>query len=213
MEKLAHKFASYISLSLGYDDEKEAVIAYGLTAIIQVSATILLVLLLGILAGVLIESLIVCFSVALFRKYSGGAHAETAEFCTCFSAVYCTLTAFLSKRLLSMVYSTVPMAAAIILVFILSFVTVYKLAPVDTPNKPIRTAKKRRRMRVGSFTILTICFLLSVIFFVLSPQFNIFKSYGIGLLFGIAWQTFTLTHLGSRFVHGMNYTFMKGKEV
>lgn len=213
MEKLAHKFASYISLSLGYDDEKEAVIAYGLTAIIQVSATILLVLLLGILAGVLIESLIVCFSVALFRKYSGGAHAETAEFCTCFTTLYCTFAAFLSKRWLSMLYSPILMGVVIILIFGLSFIAVYKLAPVDTPNKPIRTAKKRRRMRVGSFAILTIYFLLSVVFFVLSLQFDAFKSYGISLLFGIAWQVFTLTHLGSRFIHGMNHTFMKGKEV
>lgn len=213
MEKLAHELAAHISLSLGYDDEKKAVIAYGLTAIIQVSATVLLVLLFGTLMKVPAEAIIVCFSVAFFRKYSGGAHAETAEFCTCFSALYCTLTAFLSKRLLSAVYSTVPMAAAIILVFFLSFVTVYKLAPVDTPNKPIRTAKKRRRMRVSSFAILTIYFLLSIIFFVLSLQFDVFKSYGISLLFGIAWQAFTLTYPGSRFIQRMNHTFIKGKEV
>lgn len=213
MEKLAHKFASGISLSLGYDEEKEAVIAYGLTAIIQVSSTILLVLLLGILVGVLIESLIVCFSVAFFRKYSGGAHAETAEFCTCFSALYCTLTAFLSKRLFSAVYSPIPMAVVVILIFSLSFIAIYKLAPVDTPNKPIRTEKKKRKMKAGSFIVLAIYFLVSVAFLVLSPQSDRFKSYGISLLFGTAWQVFTLTHSGSLFIQRMNHIFIKEKEV
>lgn len=213
MEKLAQNLARNISSSLGYDEEKEAVVAYGLTAIIQVSATVLLVLLLGILAGVLVESLIVCFSVAVLRKYSGGAHAETAEFCTCFSAVYCTLTAFLSKKLLTTIYSFIPMAAAVTLVFILSFVFIYKLAPVDTPNKPIRTEKKKRKMRAGSFIVLAIYFLLSVAFLVLSPQSDRFKSYGISLLFGTVWQVFTLTHQGSLFIERMNDIFIKEKEV
>lgn len=213
MEKLAQNLARNISSSLGYDEEKEAVVAYGLTAIIQVSATVLLVLLFGILAGVLVESLIVCFSVAVLRKYSGGAHAETAEFCTCFSAVYCTLTAFLSKKLLTAIYSFIPMAAAVTLVFILSFVFIYKLAPVDTPNKPIRTEKKKRKMRAGSFIVLAIYFLLSVAFLVLSPQSDRFKSYGISLLFGTVWQVFTLTHQGSLFIERMNDIFIKEKEV
>lgn len=213
MEKLAQNLARNISSSLGYNEEKEAVVAYGLTAIIQVSATVLLVLLLGILTGVLVESLIVCFSVAVLRKYSGGAHAETAEFCTCFSAVYCTLTAFLSKKLLTAIYSFIPMAAAVTLVFILSFVFIYKLAPVDTPNKPIRTEKKKRKMRAGSFIVLAIYFLLSVAFLVLSPQSDRFKSYGISLLFGTVWQVFTLTHQGSLFIERMNDIFIKEKEV
>lgn len=213
MEKLAQNLARNISSSLGYDEEKEAVVAYGLTAIIQVSATVLLVLLFGILAGVLVESLIVCFSVAVLRKYSGGAHAETAEFCTCFSAVYCTLTAFLSKKLLTAIYSFIPMAAAVTLVFILSFVFIYKLAPIDTPNKPIRTEKKKRKMRAGSFIVLAIYFILSVAFLVLSPQSDRFKSYGISLLFGTVWQVFTLTHQGSLFIKRMNDIFIKEKEV
>lgn len=213
MEKLAHKLAADISLSLGYDGEKEAVIAYGLTAIIQVSTTILLVLLLGILMRVPVEAMIVCFSVAILRKYSGGAHAETAEFCTGFSTAYCILTAFISKNLLIKAYSFVSMAIAIMIIYSLSFIAIYKLAPVDTPNKPIRTEKKKRRMRMSGFIVLTIYFILSVIFLVLSPQFNSFKSYGISLLFGTAWQVFTLTHPGSLFIQRMNHTFIKEKEV
>jgi accessory gene regulator B len=212
MEKLARKLASNISSSLGYDDEKEAVVAYGLIAMIQITLTTLLVLLLGILAGAPVEALIICFSVSILRKYSGGAHAKTAEFCTGFSVIYCILTAVISKRLLAGIYNPIAMAVAIIIIFALSFLIVYKFAPVDSPNKPIRTEKKKKRMRKGSFIILSVYFVMSVTFFLLAYQSEIFESYGIGLLFGISWQIFTLTHLGAQFIGKMNQLFILRKE-
>ena len=78
MEKIANKLAHNISLSLGFDDEKEAVVAYGLIAIIQITVIVLLVLFFGILISAPVEGLIVCFSASILRKYSGGAHAAHA---------------------------------------------------------------------------------------------------------------------------------------
>lgn len=208
MEKLARTLANKISLSLGYDAEKTAVIAYGLIAIIQIFITTLLVFLAGILAGVPVEALIVCFSVSIFRKYSGGAHAKTAESCTLFSVFYCTLAAVVSRRLLAGIYSPLPMAVSIILVFGLSFLVVYQFAPVDSPNKPIRTAKKRTRMRAGSFIILAVYFAISIMLFIISRRFTIFRSYEISMLLGISWQTFTLTSSGAQFIGKIS-----GKEV
>lgn len=204
MEKLAKNLASKISRSLNYDEEKEAVIAYGLTAIIQIIITYLLILLSGILVKAPAEAVIICFSVSIFRKYSGGAHAKSAELCTAFSVLYCTLAAVISKRLLVPLYAPIPMAAAVILTFGLSFLIVYKFAPVDSPNKPIRTTKKIKRMRKGSFIILAIYFAITLAFFIFSNKTEIFKSYGISMLFGICWQTFTLTSPGSQFIERMN---------
>lgn len=212
MEKLARKLASNISSSLGYDDEKEAVIAYGLIAIIQIFITVLLVLLFGILVGALAEALIVCFSVSILRKYSGGAHAGTIELCTGFSLLYCTTAAVISKWLLAGIYNPIPMAIAIIIIFGISFLVVNKFAPVDSPNKPIRTEKKKKRMRKGSFVILSVYLIISIAFFVLSFKYEVFKSYGISLLFGISWQIFTLTYLGSLFIGKMNDFIIFKKE-
>ncbi|NCB51879.1 MAG: accessory regulator AgrB [Clostridia bacterium] len=206
MEKMARKLASNISSSLGFDDEKEAVIAYGLIAIIQITITIVLVLLFGLLVGAPVEALIICLSVSIFRKYSGGAHAKSAELCTSFSVLYCTLTAAIAKRLLTEVYYSVPMALALIVIFSLSFFIVYKYAPVDSPNKPIRSAEKKNKMRKGSFIILSTYLIISVLFFILSNKYEIFKSYGISMLFGISWQIFTLTSYGAKFIEKMNKT-------
>ena len=158
MEQLARKLASNIASSLGYDDEKEAVMAYGLTGIIQIFATVMLVLLLGILVGAPIEAMIVCFSASMLRKYSGGAHAATAELCTGISMVYCTLTAVISKFLLLPIYNSILMFVVGFFIYGLSFYIIYRVAPVDSPNKPIRTDKKKKRMRKGSFITLSIYF-------------------------------------------------------
>jgi accessory gene regulator B len=213
MEHLARKLASNIALSLGYNAEKEAVIAYGLIAIIQIIITVLLVLFFGILAGAPAETLIICFSVGVLRKYSGGAHAKTAELCTVFSVLFCTSTAVISKMLLAKIYYPVPMALAMAITFGLSFYTVYKRVPVDSLNKPIRTEKKKSRMKKGSLIILVIYLWLSVAFFMFGSTYTICRSYGISLLIGIAWQTFTLTYSGARFIEKMNSVIRVRKEV
>jgi accessory gene regulator protein AgrB len=54
--------------------------------------------------------------------------------------------AAVSRWLLAAIYVPIIMAAALVIVFGLSFFIVYKFAPVDSPNKPIRTEKKKKRM-------------------------------------------------------------------
>jgi len=212
METLAKKLANRIASSLGCDEEKKAVVAYGLFAVIQIAITLLLVLLLGILAGAPVEAMIVCFSASILRKYSGGAHAANAELCTFISAVYCTLTAYLSKKLLYPIYRPFPMVLAIVIIYCLSFWVVYKLAPVDSPNKPIKTEKKKKRLRKGSFIILTAYASLSCFLLILGYDSGVFASYGISLLLGVSWQVFTLTRYGSLLLGKLNYFFDR-KEV
>jgi accessory gene regulator B len=209
MEKLARRLAGNIARSLGYDREKESVKGYGLTAIIQVTVTVLLILLLGLLIRAPIEAMITCFSIMLYRKYSGGAHAHSAEFCTVFSVLFCAVAAVISKWLLTTIYNPIVMAVALVIIFGSSFIIVYQFAPVDSPNKPIRTEKKKKRMRRGSFIVLSVYLVLSVAFLILSYTYDPYKSYGISLLIGISWQTLTLTSLGSLVLGNMKHNFNK----
>lgn len=212
MEKLAKQLANNIASSLNYDKEKEAVIAYGLIAIIQVAITVLLILLFGIQIGAPIEALVICFSASILRKYSGGAHADTPELCTAISVIYCILMALLTKHLLTPIYNPIIMAVAILIIFSLSFLVVYQLAPVDSPNKPIRTEKKKKRMRKASFLILVVYLALSIVFWIFINDIEAFKAYGIGMLFGITWQIFTLTSVGFLFIGKINQLLIHRKE-
>lgn len=201
MERLSKKLASNIAKTLGYDDEKEQVIAYGLTAMLQTIVTILIVLVLGLIVGAPIEALIICFSVSLLRKYSGGAHVSFIELCTSMGVVYCVVFAVISRYLLAPVVGIGVVIAADIAVYALSYLAIYKLAPVDSPNKPIKTLQKKKRMRKGSFITLSVYLAASLILLVAGFYNEIMHSYGMSLLFGIAWQIFTLTSLGSCFLH------------
>ena len=205
MEKLARKLAGRIAKTLDYDNEREQVIAYGLIAIIQTFMTVALVLAGGLIIKAPAEALIICFSVSTLRKYSGGAHVSFIELCTFTAVVYCILLAAVSKYFLAPRMDTYFMSALTAAVFALSFLIVYKLAPVDSPNKPIKTEKKKKRMRKGSFITLFIYLALSAVFLLLSLKNESCRAYGISLLFGISWQIFTLTKYGSYFLNGIDF--------
>lgn len=211
MEKLARKLANDITRSLGYDEEKEAVVAYGLIAMLQILVTVLFVLLLGILIHAPVEALIVCFSVSILRQYSGGAHAGSAELCAGIGVVYCTAAAFISRELLLTIYNPALMLAVVIAVYGISFLIIHKFAPLDSPKKPIRTPQKRKKMRRGSFLLLTIYFVLSVILLIFGYKVRVLCSYGVSLLFGVSWQVFTLTSPSAFLLHSVDKLF--GKEV
>lgn len=211
MEKLAKKIANNIARSLDYDEEKEAVVAYGLIAVLQIFETFFLVLMAGLLIGAPAEAMIVCLAVGLLRQYSGGAHAGTAELCIGIGVIYSAAAAFISKKLLLSVYTPAAMLPAIIVLYAVSFILVKKYAPVDSPNKPIRTEKKRERMKKGSLVVLSVYFALSVLLFFAGYHVKTFNSYGISLLFGVAWQVFTLMPLGADFLHIVD-KLLKGGE-
>jgi accessory gene regulator B len=203
MENLVRRLASKIALSLGYDAEKEAVVAYGLLALVQVAVTVILALLFGLLVGAPVEAMIVCFSVSILRKYSGGAHAYNADFCTIVSVVYCTLAAWVS-RLLTPAYVPVAMLIAIIVCYSIIYWIAVKYVPVDSPNKPIKSEKKIKRMRKGSFIIIVSYFALQILFFAFAARVPVFRSYGISLLLGTSWQALTLTPLGAILLNKLN---------
>ncbi len=209
MEKLAKKLADEISKLLEYDNEKNQVIAYGLIAIIQIAVTVILVLMGGLIVGAPVEALIICFSVSILRKYSGGAHVSFIELCTAFGVAYCVLFSAISKYLLAPIGTVYGMLFVITAVYTLSCFVIYKLAPVDSPKKPIRSEKKKRRMRKGSLIVVLVYFTISIVFLLLSRKNQSFNSLGISLLFGVVWQVITLTKFGSYFLSKVDFVVNK----
>ena len=217
MEKLARKLTSEISRALHYDEEKEEVVAYGLIAMIQTAATVVLVFLLALAVGTPVEALIICFSVSTLRKYSGGAHVSFIELCTLIGVIYCVAFSAVSRYLLAPLFTSYAAASTIAVIYGLSFSAVYQLAPVDSPNKPIRTDKKKKRMKKDSLIVLSVYFVFSISFLLLSLKDIRFASLGVSLLFGVIWQTLTLTKFGSYLIGKIDFVGSKivelGKEM
>lgn len=198
MEKLVNSFAEYLAIELSLNKDKKDVVAYGMFTLLQTILSILLVLLLGIIFKCAVESLIISSTTSILRKYSGGVHASTPERCIILGAILC-----LSKTLIvvHLIYPSTRLELLVtlgILTFIYSYYTVIKLAPVDSSKKPIRTIKKRKRMKKYSIATLNMYGIISLVLGLIYMYTGDRKLviYILCIYIGIAWQVFTLTNKG-----------------
>jgi accessory gene regulator B len=93
------------------------------------------------------------------------------------------------------------------------------LAPVDNPSKPINKEEKKKRMKKGSFIILSVYLIIVISTILLYVNFEkaTFLIYALCLSGGIAWQVFTLTKSGHLALNKIdafiNYIIKLKKEV
>ena len=198
MERFSKAVAAKLADELEYDNDKREVMAYGAFALIQMLISVGLVVIFGFMFHVVIEALIISFTASILRKYSGGVHASSPNTCTFLGIVVCVGFALLIKLVLAPWIDIYKFLIFGVVLFTWSFYTVNKLAPVDTPNKPIKSDAKRNRMRKGSFAVMGIYFFLICINLLVYIYFDLdaFFVYSICLTFGVFWQVFTLTRIG-----------------
>lgn len=198
MEKLSNNIANKVVLELSLDDDNRDVIAYGAFALIQMFLSILFVLLFGFLFHVAFEALIISFTAAFLRKYSGGVHACSPGNCIIIGTIVCVGQAVLISLLINSVVNLKLVIILGVVIFIWSYYTIYKLAPVDSAAKPIVKEEKRKRMKKGSMILLSIYLTITVICILayISSGESKLLFYALSLFSGILWQTFTLTTSG-----------------
>lgn len=215
-EQLSHQIAIKLGEKLGYEDEQINVLAYGLFSMVQTVFAIGVVIIIGMLFGVVIEAIIISFSIALLRKTSGGVHASSAERCICLGTFISVGGAILCK----VFYSALSISELILivsLVFIWNYYIIYRKAPVDSSRKPIKNIEKREKLKKRSLTVLT-TYLIGVIggmiMYLLMGKQRILL-YVLCLVLGTVWQVFTLTEIGDKIVcyldHLLIYIFSKLK--
>lgn len=198
MEKITNTIAEKISSELGFDNDRTEIIAYGIFAVLQTLFSIGVTVIFGIICGVFAETLIVAFTISILRKYSGGVHASSPGICAVIGAIVAAGLALLACVI------TVPLINlkfSIILgfpVFIWSYYIIYKLSPVDSSAKPIKSQEKKKKMKKASMLILCayalIVILINIMY--LNTYKKIFLTYSLCIYGGIMWQSFTLTHEG-----------------
>jgi accessory gene regulator B len=200
--------ALQISSALNLDKEREEVLAYGAYAIFLTCWTIILISLFGAIFNVLFEALTISFTTDILRKNSGGVHATSPNRC----AVIGTLI-FVGLASLINIYIGIIRPASLIMFVLVSFLYTYyyvsKYAPVDTPNKPIRKAEKKLRLRKKS--LITVHMFVGIVFLALITYFAFFdyimlSKFVMCICTGLIWQTFTLTKAGHFFVSKLDVT-------
>lgn len=212
MEKLSNDIANKVASELSLDQDNKEVIAYGTFALMQMLLSIILVFLFGLLFHVAFEALIISFTASILRKYSGGVHASSPGICNFIGTIICVGQSVLISLLMSSVVNLKLIIILGVVIFIWSYYTIYKLAPVDSAAKPIAKEEKRKRMKKGSIILLSVYLIIAVFFVLLyiSSGERKFLFYVLCLYSGILWQTFTLTSQGHLLV-GKVDTFLNHK--
>jgi accessory gene regulator B len=198
MEKLTKNIAETIGSELKLDNDRKEIIAYGTFALLHMALSIVLVIIFGRMFGVSIEALIVSFTGSILRKYSGGAHASSPGICAAAGTVVAVGQALFICFILTPLINLKLIIILGLLIFLWSFYIIYKLAPVDSDAKPIKTQKKRERMKKGSILILgtyLVIAVLNIIMYLLIHEEN-FLIFSLCIYGGTAWQAFTLTRGG-----------------
>lgn len=208
LEKLSKNISNKLKDELNLDEDKRSIIEYGIFAFFQMGISILLVAIIGFIFNVMLEALIISFSGAILRKFSGGAHASTPTNCSIVGLLICVLPAYIIKNIgLNSNYIIIIG----ILVYIVSFIIIYKLAPVDSPNKPIKNKGKIKRLKRGSIIILSVYMIFVVLFISIyyMNRINILLVYSSCIYIGVLWQVFTLTKYGHIVVNKVDFLLIK----
>ncbi|SHJ08644.1 accessory gene regulator ArgB-like protein [Parasporobacterium paucivorans] len=199
MERWAKRTAERISLQMKYDEDKKAVIAYGLTAMIQMATIFVIISIFGLFFGFWMESVVIFLGVGIIRKSTGGAHSATMLGCILISVSSISLLSAAARYIFDISINIYLNCFVSIFIYLLCFVVFYLRVPVDTPNKPIVKPEKIKRLRKQSFLILTAFFLLSMVCVFLTGWNTRFFSLAVIIRLTMLWQALTLTRLGQVF--------------
>lgn len=196
---LTNKLADKISTELNYDSEKSAVISYGIFAVLQILASLALVAVFGLLLGIVVQALIVSFAISILRQYSGGVHATRPSTCLIIGTIATIALAIAGHYLIQLIQIEVLIALCVVFLG-LTYYLVIKNAPVDSPEKPIKTQNKRKRMKKSSLVVLSVYFCIIIVFVIISlvQEMSIYLEYALCISLATLWQGINLTKKGHR---------------
>lgn len=208
LELLCKNISYNLKKELNLDDDKRSIIEYGLYAVLHMIISIFLVGIFGKMFGVMYEALIITFVQAILRKYSGGVHASTPLNCILIGIIVAVLPAYLIKNI-SLNINYIIFIGGIL--YIISLITIYKLAPVDSPNKPIKKEQKIKKLKKSSLMVLSIYMIVvfsNIIIYYINNN-DTFLIYSVCIYLGILWQVFTLTRYGHILVNLVDSLLIK----
>ncbi|MBP2033522.1 accessory gene regulator B [Clostridium algifaecis] len=210
IERLSNRIGFKITSTLNLDNDEKDIVSYGAFCVLQKIVSIFWVLLFGFIFKVLIEAIIVLFTIASLRKYSGGVHATSPARCIIIGTSVCIALSLLIKKIF--INFNIELIVTLgILIFIICFYLIYKLAPADTESKPI--VDKSMIIRLKRSSVLFIFIILIIDFICLILYFNTYNILFLNIIVctcaGVMWQSFTLTNMAYKFISRIDLMIKK----
>lgn len=145
---------SYLAGQLGLSRDEQEVVLYGLELAANLFLTSVLLLSLGLYLGTFWTTIFAAMPAASVRSYAGGHHCSCQRNCILTSTITYGFAGWLAR---SLGPSLPPALAALVLPPALATAAyaAWRYAPVDTPQKPLRSPARRARARRRAFIGLT----------------------------------------------------------
>lgn len=189
------QLSEYLRKEMKVTAETIEIVRYGLEVFLSTLGGILAILVIGAIFRVVPEALAAVVAVAALRVFAGGAHCSTAVRCALVSGLVFPGIGLLSRCIFSFLLP--HMEVFLGGVFLVGLMSAYFLAPVDSPEKPIRTAQHRRRLRrLAMVTVLVLVSAIYVLFQTTPNASTLIVAAGFGLL----WECFVLTSMGHKLI-------------
>lgn len=198
VHSIAMTLGNVISRELNYDNLKRAKINYGLEVLLGLIIKSVIFIIVPFFLGVLKQSLIIMFTIAILRYASGGMHCKTFIKCLIVST-----TIYISLGMLAKIVTINDNLFYVL--NIVSFLIVLLKSPVDPPEKIIKTNKKRHAMKLIS----TLIVLLYIYISNATTENDVKNSVAFAMYF----QIFTLINWDKIFYKFINQFNLKAKEV
>jgi accessory gene regulator B len=191
---LNQKIITYLSVHLKLNQDQKEIALYGLQLITYAIVDLLLIIMAAWWLKALPATLILISTTALLRNFAGGAHSGSPVTCAILGMIVSPglgKLAMIAAPLMTLALSAGLLTAG----WLVSLAINWRLAPVDSPAKPINDPVKRHRFKIISVSIVLMIGIIQLLLLI----FNRRSAYVLAISFGLWWQTFTLTQIGHRF--------------
>lgn len=131
LQRISDRLTDQLILKGVIPEENQEIYTYGFSALLSTVINALVMLIIGILSGLLLETFIFMLSFAVLRVYSGGYHADSHISCILMSASIYAI-AMLITQFMPVQYSVIFS----VLIGVISFFAIIIFAPIEHKNKP-----------------------------------------------------------------------------
>jgi len=201
----AEAVARYLAKSLGYDDERRQVMAYGLGALFQMLLLFVCSFIFGLVFNCLIEAMILFWGVGLLRRATGGVHCTTYFGCVCTSLTsICGLAAICRYAVPTDAQTWIYGLAGILPAFICLAWIAWKKVPRASANKPIVNPAKIARLRKQCFLTVSVYLAAACMLLFFSPDNPRLISACSAIIAVAWWSAFMLTDMAAKLIEGID---------
>ncbi|MBQ8043301.1 MAG: accessory gene regulator B family protein [Clostridia bacterium] len=159
IDKISNKILEVISNKNHTVEEKE-ILLFGITRIVEDIPKTIGIIIIGLILGIIKEMAIVTLVIILYKTLTGGVHAKTNWGCFAYSVIFYLAIIYTSKFL---VLTGISKYSIYVIIYIFSLYTIFVYVPADVPEIPKVNLSLRKSLKIKSFVMLNVIYLVSLI--------------------------------------------------